>query len=175
MAEIKRLRRLPAVDDYAGIKTKMIERLLEVAENDASATARHRAIQTLLRYAQEGAERHVTSDPETDIAALVRELTADVELRVAMDRPSVEGEKNRRGNQKSATDQLITGEATTEVVAQTTAKGAWGCGCGFCRGRANFSHERARISLRKESRPPVFRAAGSGFFRPHSGNFSQQQ
>ena len=32
-AEIKRLRRLPAADDYVGIKKQMIERLLEIAEN----------------------------------------------------------------------------------------------------------------------------------------------
>jgi hypothetical protein len=114
--EIKRLRRLPAVDDYTTIKTKMIERLLEIAENDGSATARHRAIQTLLKYAEEGAERHVTSDPETDIAAIVKELTADVEAQVAIDRPSVAGEKNRRANQASATNQVITDEATTELA-----------------------------------------------------------
>jgi hypothetical protein len=84
--EIKRLRRLPAVDDYAGIKAKMIERLLEIAENDARATARHHAIIALLRYCEEGAARQVTSDPETDIAALVRELTADVEVRASLDR-----------------------------------------------------------------------------------------
>jgi hypothetical protein len=64
----------------------MIERLLEIAENDASATARHRAIQTLLRYSEEGAARQVTKNPEPDIAALVRELTADVEVRASLDR-----------------------------------------------------------------------------------------
>jgi len=140
--EIKRLRRLPAVDDYTTIKTKMIERLLEIAENDGSATARHRAIQTLLKYAEEGAERHVTSDPETDIAAIVKELTADVEAQVAIDRPSVAGEKNRSGISYKSGD-----------------------------------HRRGHdgISRREEGRPPVFRAAGSGFFRPDSRNFSPRQ
>jgi hypothetical protein len=64
MAEIKRLRRLPAVDDYAGIKTKMIERLLEIAENDSnSVVAQHRAIATLIKDAEGGARQKSTEEP----------------------------------------------------------------------------------------------------------------
>src|SRR5215471_14627941 len=74
MEEIKRLRRLPAVDDYAGIKTKMIERLLEVAENDRNSVAQHRSIVTLIRYADEGALRQAAKGPTPNIEDLVREL-----------------------------------------------------------------------------------------------------
>jgi hypothetical protein len=78
-AEIKRLRRLPAVDDYTGIKKQMIERLLEIAENGKNSVAQHRAIVTLIRYADEGAERRRAKDPVPSIEDLVRELTANVE------------------------------------------------------------------------------------------------
>src|SRR5215471_8167577 len=73
-AEIKRLRRLPAVDDYAGIKKQMIERLLEVAENDRNSVAQHRSIVTLIRYADEGALRQAAKGPTPNIEDLVREL-----------------------------------------------------------------------------------------------------
>jgi hypothetical protein len=155
-AEIKRLRSLPAVDDYAGIKKMMIRRLLEISENDARATARHHAIIALLKYAEEGAARHVPIDPETEIAALVRELTADVEAQVAIDWPCVKGQKNRRANQESATNQVIADEATTEVVAQITANEPGGAG------RA------ARDSLYRTNKnePAEVTDAGTQYFGP---------
>jgi phage terminase small subunit len=87
-AEIKRLRRLPAADDYAGIKRQMIELLLQIAEN-GSSVARHRAIVTLIKYADEGAVRQAAKAPI--IEDLVRRLTADAELKSSEDQiPGVE-------------------------------------------------------------------------------------
>jgi phage terminase small subunit len=75
-AEIKRLRRLPVVDDYAGIKKQMIEQLLALADNDRNSVAQHRAIVTLIKYADEGAERQAAKGPAPSIEELLKELTA---------------------------------------------------------------------------------------------------
>jgi hypothetical protein len=85
-AEIKRLRRLPAADDYAGIKKQMIERLLELAENDKNSVAQHRAIVTLIKYADEGAVRPAAKNPVPNIEELLRELSAGVEAESSEDR-----------------------------------------------------------------------------------------
>jgi hypothetical protein len=85
-AEIKRLRRLPAADDYARIKTQMIERLLELAENDKNSVAQHRAIVTLIKYADEGAVRQAAKNPVPNIEELLRELSAGVQAESSEDR-----------------------------------------------------------------------------------------
>jgi hypothetical protein len=77
--EIRRLRYLPAVDDYAEIKKQMIERLLDIAEN-GNATAQHRAILALIRYADDGVERQPAKDPVPDVEQLLRELRANIEV-----------------------------------------------------------------------------------------------
>jgi hypothetical protein len=79
--EIQRLRRLPAVDDYAGIKKQMIERLLDIAENGKNSVSQHRAILALIRYADEGVERQPAKDPVPDVEQLLRELRADIEVK----------------------------------------------------------------------------------------------
>jgi hypothetical protein len=85
-AEIKRLRRLPAADDYAGIKKQMIERLLELAENDKNSVAQHRAILTLIKYADEGSVRQqAAKGPAPNIEELLRELSAGVEAESSED------------------------------------------------------------------------------------------
>jgi hypothetical protein len=84
--EIKRLRCLLPVDDYAGIKTKMIERLLEIAENDSNSVAQHRAIVTLIKYADGGAGQKSTKEP-VNVAELVRELLADLEPEASVEWP----------------------------------------------------------------------------------------
>jgi hypothetical protein len=99
-AEIKRLRRLPAVDDYAAIKKQMIERLLDLAENDRNSVAQHRAIVTLIKYADEGAERQAAKGPAPSIEELLKELTA------------VESSKDRR----AAGEAIEMGDLTTRSV-----------------------------------------------------------
>jgi hypothetical protein len=79
-AEIKRLRGLPAVDDYAGIKKSMIEALLALAANDKNSVAQHRAIVTLIKYADEGAVRQAAKNAGPTIEQLVRELMADAKV-----------------------------------------------------------------------------------------------
>jgi hypothetical protein len=78
-SEIKRLRRLPAVDDYAGIKKQMIQTLLQIAENGKNSVAQHRAIVTLIKYADEGAVREAAKGPAPNIEELLRELSVGVE------------------------------------------------------------------------------------------------
>jgi hypothetical protein len=85
-AEIKRLRRLPAVDDYAAIKKQMIERLLALADNDRNSVAQHRAIVTLIKYADEGTERQAAKGPAPSIEELLRELNVSVEAERSEDR-----------------------------------------------------------------------------------------
>jgi hypothetical protein len=85
-AEIKRLRRLPPVDDYAEIKKQMIERLLEIAENSKNSVAQHRAITSLIRYADEAAVRQAAKDPVPSIEELLRELSVGVEAEPSEER-----------------------------------------------------------------------------------------
>ena len=89
-AEIKKLRHRPAIDDYTAIKTKMIERLLELADNDGNSVAQHRAIVTLLKYADESAERQVAKELDPEIAALVDELTSNAAPHDSLDSDEVE-------------------------------------------------------------------------------------
>jgi hypothetical protein len=84
-AEIKKLRNRPAVDDFANIKVRMIEKLLELSVDNTNSVAQHRAIVTLLKYADDGAERQVTKDLAPDLAALLDELTADAEVPAPLD------------------------------------------------------------------------------------------
>jgi hypothetical protein len=84
-AEIKRLRCLPAADDYAGIKRQMIELLLQIAENGKNSVAQHRAIVSLIRYADEAVVRQAAKGPMPNIEELVRQLTADAEVKSAED------------------------------------------------------------------------------------------
>jgi hypothetical protein len=57
IAEVERLRRNPPPNNFHAIKEFAVEKLLKMAESDPSPTARHRAMATLLKYADSGLRR----------------------------------------------------------------------------------------------------------------------
>jgi hypothetical protein len=57
VAEVERLRRNPSPTNYRGIKEFAVEKLLKMAESDPNPTARHRAMATLLKYADSNLQR----------------------------------------------------------------------------------------------------------------------
>jgi hypothetical protein len=57
IAEVERLRRTPPPNNFRSIKEFAVEKLLKMAETDASPTARYRAMAALLKYADAGLRR----------------------------------------------------------------------------------------------------------------------
>jgi hypothetical protein len=55
--EVDRLRRNPPANNFRALKEFAVGKLLKMAESDPNATARHRAMATLLKYADSGLRR----------------------------------------------------------------------------------------------------------------------
>ena len=77
--EVQRLRQNPPPNNFRAIKEFAVEKLLKMAESDPNPTARHRAMATLLKYADSGLRRQPApqQSPQLTLGAHKTKLSRD--------------------------------------------------------------------------------------------------